>query len=118
MVLCATAPGVVGDLVVVPDRDPRVLPVPLLQVRVGSVLGVAGAVIVEGDDLAIGLRDPPETRAVTVANVRVLVDIVAEVQDGIEVGAVGNAAIRIEVAGRKVGARGDRETNLRDVRGR
>ena len=51
VVLGAAGPGVVGDLVVVPDRDHRVRGVQRLQVGVGLVLAVPDAVVGERDDL-------------------------------------------------------------------
>src|SRR3546814_20117250 len=48
---CAAAPGVAGDLVVVPDGDHRVPGVQRLEVGFGAVLLVPGAVVVEGEQL-------------------------------------------------------------------
>ena len=52
VVLRARAPGVVGDLVVVPRDDERVAPVQPLQVGVGLVLRVPASVVGQAHDLA------------------------------------------------------------------
>jgi hypothetical protein len=51
VVLGSARPGVVGELLVVPDRDDRGGGVQGLEVGIGLVLGVPCAVVGEGDDL-------------------------------------------------------------------
>ncbi len=114
VVLGAVAPLVVGDLVVVPRDDPRVLRVQVLQVRVGLVLRVPAAVVgdrhhlarrVVGPDVLVALPHPVLTRGV-------LVEVVAEVEHGVEVVAPREVAVRREPAGLQVGARDDAEPEV------
>ena len=58
MVLGPGHEAVVGGLVVVPDHDPRRAGVSGLQLRIGFVLRVAAAIVVEGDDLAVRVMRP------------------------------------------------------------
>ena len=60
----AVAPRVVGDLVVVPDRDHRMLAMHLLQVGVALVLRVARAVVGQRDGFGrrLGRAQAAETR--------------------------------------------------------
>jgi hypothetical protein len=74
VVLGPVAPGVVGDVVVVPDRDHRVAEVQRQQVGVGPGLAEARAVVVEADDLVVGQR------LAHVALAAGLIDVVAHVQ--------------------------------------
>ena len=74
-----------------------------LEVRVVTVIGVTSTVISERDDLAHGL-DASADRRIAVAVGGELVDVVAEVDDGVEVRAIGEAAIDVEVARRVVRA--------------
>lgn len=56
--VCASRlPSVVCDFVVVPDELPGVSLMQELQVRVGSVGLVSLSVLVEGEDLLVGLGD-------------------------------------------------------------
>ncbi len=100
----AARPGVVGELVVVPDRDDRRLGVQRLEVRVGLVRGVPQPVVGEGDDFVGGgvRADDLVTGAVLAG--AVLVDVVAQVQPGVQVAAGREMAVRREVAGLPVGA--------------
>ena len=89
----AVFPGVVADFVIVPDPDHRVLAMQFLQVLVGAVLRVALAVVGERDDFAWRLVRP---HAIGLA---VLVNVVAEVHHGLQVAALGHAAIGVKIAG-------------------
>ena len=107
MVLRAVGPGVVGDLVVVEDRDERVTLMTLAQVGVGPVLGVAQAVVLQLAHLAVGLMVtvPGErVRAVAVIGIAVLVHVVAQMQYEVDVVAFGECAIHGEVTAGVVGA--------------
>ena len=78
---------------VVPDGDPCVLGVREEQVSVGLVGAVAGAVVVEGVNLAVG-----EGRAVDFGVALVLVDVVAQVQDVVDRLFAGGVAVGVEIA--------------------
>ena len=98
VVVRAAGPGVVGELVVVPDRDDRRLVVQGLQIRVGLVLAVPGAVVGERDDLVGGRVRADDRAAGRVLAGLVLVDVVAEVQPGVQVATGREMAVRGEVA--------------------
>ena len=95
----AAAPRVVHDLMVVPDGDEGVGRVRGLQVDVGAIGGVARAVIHERRGLAGRQRNPPGIGSVAVHAVGELVDVVAQVQHGVEIGPIRHAAIHVEVTG-------------------
>lgn len=104
VVLRAPGPGVVGELVVVPHGDDRGGGVQRLEVRVGLVTGVPDAVVGEGDDLVGGgVRADDRAPGAVVAG-RVLVDVVAQVQPGVQVAAGREMAVPREVPGLPVGA--------------
>ncbi len=112
VVLGALGPGVVGHLVVVEDRDPRVLAVRGLEVAVGLVQGVPQPVALEVDRLGRGLTvaDAHQLRwTVAVRTVAVLVDVVAHVQDEVKVVASRDRAVGGEPATGVVAARGEGE---------
>ena len=54
MILGTTGPAVIGGFVVVPDGDQRRCSAQGLEIGIGVVLGIALAVVVEAEDLAIG----------------------------------------------------------------
>ncbi len=102
----AGAPGVVGDVVVVPDGRHRVRRMEPLEVGIGALLGVAAPVAVErGRHLRRFVA--PWTRVG-------LVQVVTEVYDEVDVG-VRQVAVHGERTGGERGARGDAEANLTRV---
>ena len=66
VILRAAAPGVVGELVIVPDDDERVLAVDLLRIGIGLVLRVALAIVLQRHHLLVGRRNAAERGAVAV----------------------------------------------------
>ena len=121
VVVGAVAPRAVGEFVVVERADERVRRVRGADVRVGPVLAIAPAVVVER--LALVQRversaDVGARRLRLGRRVRGLVDRVAQVDDGVEVVALGEAAERIEEARIELGARHLAEPEAGDVVGR
>ena len=112
VVLGAVGVGVVRDLVVVPDTHEGVEPVHLLEVGIRLVLRVPGPVVREGGDLLVRLGRPPEPGAVAVVAVRVLVEVVPEVEDGVEVVPLRDPPVHVEVAERQVGAGDERQPDM------
>ena len=104
VVLGAVRVGVVRDLVVVPDAHEGVEPMDLLEIGIRLVLRVPGPVVREGGDLLVRLRHPPEPRPVAVVAVRVLVEVVPEVEDGVKVVPLGDPPVHVEVPEGQVGA--------------
>jgi hypothetical protein len=98
---------VVVELVVVPGDDPRVRGVGALQVRVRLVLRVAVAVVLERGDLPRRVRAGIAARG-RVDVRRVLVDVVAEVQDDVQI-LLGQVVVGREVAVLVLRARDERE---------
>ena len=94
----AVRPRVVGDLVVVPDDDERVLTMGLLEIWVGAIGGVTDSVVAQRDCFSPRLRDSEEPAAFAVHAVLELVDVVADVDDSVEVRTVGDTAVDIEEA--------------------
>jgi hypothetical protein len=80
MIGCAIAEGVVCHLVVIPDRDERVLPVCLLQIGIGFVLRVPLPVLLQRYRLTIRAGHAIDDGAITKRAVPVFVQIVPEVQ--------------------------------------
>ncbi len=98
MVLGPFPPGVVGHLVIVPHRHEGVLPVDLLQVRVALVLGVTSTIVLEGDDLVARHARAAYRSARAVFALGVLVDVVAQVDDEVQIGALRDARVDVEEA--------------------
>jgi hypothetical protein len=94
---------------VVPHHDERMLAMDVLQVDVAAIKGVAASIILQRDQLCVRLYRPLDRRIV-VAVAGELVNVVAKVDDGVEIGAVGEAAIDVEVSGRVIGAAHLRKT--------
>ena len=96
VVLGSKGEGLVGDLVVVPGQVPRVLLRSGLEVGV-EALGEPALVVLEGLN-ALGLGPLVALVPVRIRKrVVVLVDLVAQADDGVEVIARGNGAQRIEI---------------------
>jgi len=76
---------VIRDLVVIPDRNPRVILVGSEEIEIGAVGSETLAVVVEGGDDAFGLGNAVDAVAVAVITVAgVLVNVVAEVDDVVD----------------------------------
>ncbi len=107
VILCPIAPGIIGDLVVVPDGDPRRGGVGRLQVRIGFIKRVALAVIVQRDDLGRGVDDPTKPRRdfAAIAIDAIFIDVIAQMQHRIErIGAGGDRLIAVEIPERVIRA--------------
>ncbi len=112
----AAGPGVVRELVVVPDGDHRMRGVQGPQVGVGLVDAVPGAVVGERDDLVGGGVLPYDLARGGEAAGRVLVEVVAEVQHRVQVAAGRQVPVRGEVARLPVGAGDDAEADAAGLR--
>ena len=110
----APGPRPVGELVVVERRDHRQRQVKGLDVRVAAVLRVAGPVLGERPALPVGLERAADVGAGRLPRgglVGGLVDVVAEVQEEVEVAALGDPRVGVEVAGVELRARAGREAH-------
>ena len=99
---------VVVELVVIPGDEPRATPMHFLEVPVGTVEGVAAAVVFEGDDAGLG---GPGVAADLFVLGGAFVNVVAEVEDEIRV-ILGHALIGRVVAVFVMLARGEGETQF------
>ena len=108
MVVRAVEVRVVGELVVVPDAQHRVLAVELLQIGIAAVLRVPRSVVVRRERLVRWLVGARQIRIV-VGPGAVLVDVVAEVDDGVDVVATRHLRVAGEEAEREVRAAHDAE---------
>ena len=75
------AVGIVGNLVIIPDRDPRELLVTCDEVEIGAVGSNSLAVVVECCNFLVGKRDTANCLSPTVVAVLVLVNVVTEVDN-------------------------------------
>jgi hypothetical protein len=105
VVLGAVHPRVVRALVIVPYGDEGVLAMHRLQIGVFAIVCVAPSIVVEAHDL---VRRIVRTRGAVRAR-RIFVNVVAEVQDGVEIEALSDAAVSVEIAVRVARARHHRE---------
>ena len=119
MVLGACPVAVVRALMVVPGAEPWGCCVGGLEVGIGLVLGMAGAVVAEGDrfghwgvDAAQGLAS---LTAVTVN--AIFVEVIAEVDHGIEIIPRGDVPVHVEKAERPVRAGHEGECDRRRIAG-
>ena len=93
MVLCSAAPGVLANLVVVDGGDKGMARVQQLKVRITAVLRVAPAVVGERYGGPGLLHRASDGRADALLGlVRVLIEVVAQMEDQVEV--VARSAIR------------------------
>ena len=85
MILGTTGPAVVGRFVVVPDGDQRRRSAQGLEIGIRVVLGIAQAVVVEADDLTIGLELAVAggILGLAIASGAVLVDVVTQMQPSV-----------------------------------
>jgi hypothetical protein len=68
-----------AHLVVIPDGNPREAPMAELQVQIAPVSSMALAVVVQGVDNLLRLRDAVNGRAISVVAITsIFVDVVAE----------------------------------------
>ena len=77
----AVAIGIVGHLVVVPDRDPRKLSMAQQKILIGAVRSQSLSVVVESVDLAIWKRDATDALPVPIFTIRIFVDVVSQMYD-------------------------------------
>ena len=114
MVLGAVLPGVVGDFMVVPHRNHRHGCMQGLQIRVRLVLGMALAVVGQHQQFIGRVGHPSQRGGIGrgIAIRGVLVDVIAQVNGGVQVGALGGFGIDVEVAGRVVRAGKHRQLDL------
>ena len=105
MVFCPVTPGVVGNLVIIPDDDKRMVLVTGLKVGIAVILGIAQSVVFQRDQLIERRYDPTQffglAAGITVRGV--FVEIVTKVYDRVDV-AIGNFPIHIEESRRIVRA--------------
>ena len=80
MILSTCDPGIVGDLMVIPDADKGFGGTGKLQIRIGMVLLITTAVVVQRDGLCQWVRHPPFIIFIGVFVGAVFIDVVAEVQ--------------------------------------
>ena len=117
MVLGPHHPDVVGDLVVVPDADEGGAGVGGLQIGIGLVLGVARPIVGQADDF-VGRQGRPVQRrarrhAVVARRRAVFVDVVAQVNDGVQPVQLRDGLIGVEQAARIELARHHGQVDLR-----
>ena len=111
MVLCTVFVSIVSRLMIIPDGDKRMLLMYRPQIGVKAILRIAGAVIFQGHQLlirkVIAFSGVAQGRvAVEVATGGgVLVNVIAQVNDGIQIGPLGYFLISTEVARLVVTAR-------------
>src|SRR5262245_30852561 len=98
VVLCAVEPRVVGDLVVVPYDSPGVQPVSSLQMGIGAVLCIARSIIVKRQDFFVRRGNAAYARTVAEGSVLVLVNVIAYVDNSVEILLAGDVTIGGEEA--------------------
>ena len=106
VILCTIAPGVIAYFVVVPHRDHRMRGMHGLQIRVGLVLGMPAPIVGERNDFVRWIRQPAELFRVLcrVSSEPVIVQVIAEVNDRIEVVTVRDLAVSVEIPVGIIGA--------------
>ena len=110
VVLSTVPPGVVGHFVVIPDRDERHLAVQLPQMIIAPVNRVAMAVILQSDELTVIRRGERTAHgfclrgAIAIRVAVVLIEIIPQMQHGIQVIQARDFPIHVEVAGGVIGA--------------
>ena len=111
VVLSATVPIIVGDLVVIPGHNPRLCAVSFLQVRIGAVGGVAQAVVSERNNLVSRLVVTNRALA-GVATGLVLVDVVTDTHNDVDAVIFRHIAVSGEEATFPVSAGGQRDAQV------
>jgi hypothetical protein len=66
---------------IVPNRDPRELLVASNEIQVGTVSREPPAVVVESEDLVIGLGDTADAVSPAVISVLILIDVIAKMNN-------------------------------------
>ncbi len=116
VIVRAVLPGVVRDLVVVPDADEGMLAMRGLQIRIALVLLVALPIVDQRHDLLVRHRHAAEPGAVTVGSIGVFIQVVTQVQHGIEIRAACDQRVDIEQAHGQVRAGRDGDARRLRVR--
>ena len=113
MVLRPRQMGVVRSFMVIPDGQPGGGRLERFQIRIRAILGVADDIILIGDDLVGGLHHPAQTFVIVhgVTTATIFVEIIAKVNDQIDIAALGRVTIGVEEARRivRTGKGGDIE---------
>src|SRR5262245_9158442 len=104
VVFGAVEPGIVGDLVVVPYDDPGMQPVRSLQLGVGAVLRIARTVIVQCHNFFVRRGNTADARAIAEGAVAIFVDVIADVDNCVEILLAGDVTVGSEEAGGPIGA--------------
>jgi diguanylate cyclase (GGDEF)-like protein/PAS domain S-box-containing protein len=119
VVLARTScPRVVAELMVVQRVDEGMQGMDALHVGVEPVVGVAAPVVLEASTLVGWIHLPTDLWSDRLPVVgRVLVDVVAEMEDEVDLLSIGDPSVSVEVAGRVLGARACREPEVLGGRG-
>ena len=106
MVLRTTGPGVVGEFMIVPDGYRREQLMQPLQVGITPVGRIAAAVIFEAVDFAGRIEQSPRQLVLGfgIPPLRIFIDVIAEVEDQVDVIAGRRMGIGIEPASWQIGA--------------
>ena len=117
MILGAAAPGVIGELVIVPLRHDGIDLVHPLQIGVGAVAGVAQMVVTDGQQFACRVQHATrhDRLGVGVRALRVFVDVVADMHDDVEVAALTGVRVGIEPAKAEIRAGHEAEPESRSL---
>ena len=106
MILGATNPGIVGQLVIIPLRDHRIALVQLLQIRIEAIRRVAQPIVSKRNHL-VRRFDHATCEGLANRGVsadRIFVKIIADVHDEIEIVALAGMRICVEPTERQIGA--------------
>ena len=104
MVLCAAFPTIIGAFMIVGIGDHREVCMQCLQLLVRTIAGVAQAVIRQRQDFIGGKNTRGKFRAAIIAATAIFIDIIAHVQDKINVVTGGGMSISIEFTEAQIGA--------------
>ena len=80
---------------VIPTHIPRVLAVSCSQVFIEFIVAVAGSVIFDRNDLEIGQM---ESNAIAIGAATVFINVIANLENGIQIISCGDVAISVEIA--------------------
>ena len=100
VIFCPVLKTIIGGFMIIPDHDPRGLGVGRLELRIGFVLSVAHPVVGQADNLTVGRVRPLAghggVHPVGLGSA-ILVDIVAQVQHGIDPFKCRNGPVGVEI---------------------
>lgn len=105
------APSIVGNLMIIPDGDPREVLMTQNQIMVRSVGGMSLPIVIKSIDLSVRQGDAADGVAPAILTISVLVDVVSKMKHIVDGVFAHRVSVRVEVSKGVVAARVDSQVD-------